>query len=107
MAARKKPRSRKPTTLADAPATTRKAILTGIRGVLKKHGVDDRVVQLQVKPKSGARRRPAAATRTARAARAAAPTVRAPGACPPGTVRRVVCFFRKGTFVCEERCVPA
>jgi hypothetical protein len=108
MAARKRARtgSRKTTTLADAPAKTRKAVLAGIRAVLKRHGVDGQVVQLQVQPKAGPRPRRAAAVRrtptiTAAAARPAV------AACPPGTVRRVVCFFRKGTFVCEERCVPA
>lgn len=34
-------------------------------------------------------------------------TPAAAGACPPGTVRRLICFRNAaGTLVCEERCVP-
>jgi hypothetical protein len=106
MARKRSAARRKRMTLTEAPAGTRKAILTGIRGLLRKHGVDGQVVELQVKPKAAARKRRAAAPRRVGAARAAAAPAPGPPPCPTGTVRRVVCFFRKGTFVCEERCVP-
>ena len=95
--------------LADAPAATRKAIAAGVRRLLKEHGLDDQLLQMQFKPRQRrARAAPAqrGAARKTRAATAAAATG-APAPCPPGEVRRVVCFVRKGTFVCAERCVPA
>ena len=91
--------SRPDVDLAEAPAGKRAAVAKDIQRVLRKHGIAGKVQQLHVNPV-----RPKAA-----AAPAAAPIALTAAAapCPGGNVRRVVCFFRKGTFVCEERCVPA
>ena len=97
--------------LTTAPKSKRQAVVRDIRAVLRKHGIAGDLDQVHVKPKgkakTGARAaKPArlAATATG-AATAAAPAPVTP--CPAGQVRRVVCFVRKGVFVCEERCVPA
>lgn len=78
--------------LATAPAKTRAALADDIRRVLAAHGIDGKLAQLHVTA-------PAPATVTATAAPGVVP-------CPPGSVRRVVCEFRNGRFICAERCVP-
>ena len=68
--------------------------------VLEEHGMKGRLLEMHFQPEEA----PTARRTARRRAGATAAAVVTP--CPPGTVRRVVCFFRKGTFVCEERCVP-
>jgi type IV pilus biogenesis protein CpaD/CtpE len=91
---------RKPAGRAGAPSRSRARMAADIQRVLASHGIRGKLVQVQVKPTTPAR----AARMRVPARRAAARVPVVP--CPAGTVRRVVCFFRKGTFVCEERCVP-
>jgi hypothetical protein len=90
--------------LLDAPKSTRLAVAREIRGVLRKHGIEGELSQLHVKPRKGARKRARKGPRAAARAALGAPAAVAP--CPPGQVRRVVCFVRRGTFVCEQKCVP-
>jgi hypothetical protein len=95
-------------TLLEAPAATRKAVLEDIRRVLANRGVEGQLVALQLKCRTTTRRR-VAVVRTARvgvAKTSAAPPAALALVCPPGTRKVVSCFFRNGTFVCEERCVP-
>jgi hypothetical protein len=108
--------------LAEAPAKVRQTIARDLRRVLAASGIDGDLVQLQVSlPKT---RRPnvsapRAANNLAIATEATAAPMLAPpppagpgnvafigGPCPPNTVRRVVCEFRNGRFMCAERCVP-
>jgi hypothetical protein len=102
---RQKPRG----DLTEASARTRAAVAADIRRVLTKHGIAGKLVELRVEPDvaAGTAR---VRTTASRARRDRKPAVRAPipppPPCPPGQIRRVVCFFRDGTFVCEERCVP-
>jgi hypothetical protein len=66
--------------------------------LLRTHGFDPRRVRVQVASTDdvpGPTRGGAAAS------------LEAGGPCPDGQVRRVVCEFRNGRFMCEERCVPA
>jgi hypothetical protein len=92
--------------LGAAPARTLGAIGAEIRKVLAKRGVTNVLSSLHFEPVARPRR---TAARRAHpvlpVGAAAAPLTSAP--CPEGQVRRVVCFFRRGTFVCQERCVPA
>jgi hypothetical protein len=74
--------------LATAPAKTRAALANEFRRVLAAHGIEGKLAQLHV-----------TAPATTTAAAGVVP-------CPPGTVRRVVCEFRNGRFICAERCVP-
>src|SRR5437879_3840557 len=80
--------------LSAAPRATRAKVADDLHKVLRKHGIDQRIAELHL---AAAAPPPAAAA----AAGGAAPI-----SCPPGTAARMVCFFRDGTFVCEERCVP-
>jgi len=72
--------------LHNAPKATRARVLRGITRVLAENGVAGEIAELHFEL-------------------AGPPPVG--GACPPGTVRRIVCFRNQsGTLVCEERCVP-
>lgn len=76
--------------LHEAPTSTQSKLFSGINALLKEHGVSGKVSMLQLDP----------------AAAKAIPAAVAVG-CPPGQVRKTVCFRREdGTIVCEEKCVP-
>lgn len=73
---------------ARARRPTSRSLQTDIHRVLRHHGIAGEVTQLQLTP-------------------VAAVAAAAAGPCPPGTHRKLVCEFRDGELVCEERCVAS
>jgi hypothetical protein len=84
--------------LARASARELRALGRDLKEVLTSHGLDPSTLQIRAEPAPRPALRSAVRGRAARAV---------PLGCPVGTVRRVVCEFRNGRFVCSEQCVPA